>query len=150
MGNLLSILRKRYIYIIYLPLLTLNHFYMPVWKMVVLCRGNVGPSVHPAVRLSFHPSDYSRLFFNTLWDINLKLGIYIQLVARHVEFEFHHNQIIWIHYQPHTILFLLMNSISVITWCIHWLMLKLALCRSYTSVSFLDVPPLHVSTADFL
>ena len=35
-------------------------------KRNVLCRGNVRPSA------------FSGLFFNMLWDINLKLGIYIQ------------------------------------------------------------------------
>ena len=49
-------------------------FYTPVWKTDVLCRGNVRPSVCPSVR----PSGFSGLFFNMLWDINLKLGIYIQ------------------------------------------------------------------------
>ena len=51
-------------------------FYTPVWKTGriekrdVLCRGNVRPSVRP--------SAFFGLFFNMLWDINLKLGIYIQ------------------------------------------------------------------------
>ena len=44
-----------------------------------------------SVRLSVRPSEFAGLFFNVLWDINLKLGICIQSVARHVEFEFHHN-----------------------------------------------------------
>ena len=52
-------------------------------------------SVRPSVRLSVcpsvRPSAFSGLFFNMLWDINLKLGIYIQWVARHVEFQLHHN-----------------------------------------------------------
>ena len=51
-----------------------SFFYTPVWKTDVLCRGNVRPSVCPSVR----PSGFSGLFFNMLWDINLKLGIYIQ------------------------------------------------------------------------
>ena len=51
-----------------------NRFYTPVWKTDVLCRGNVRPSACPSVR----PSAFSGLFFNMLWDINLKLGIYIQ------------------------------------------------------------------------
>ena len=34
---------------------------------------SVRPFVHPSVR----PSAFSGLFFNMLWDINLKLGIYI-------------------------------------------------------------------------
>ena len=42
----------------------------PFEKRDVLCRGNVRPSVRP--------SAFSGLFFNMLWDINLKLGIYIQ------------------------------------------------------------------------
>ena len=37
-------------------------------------RLSVCPSVCPSVR----PSGFSGLFFNMLWDINLKLGIYIQ------------------------------------------------------------------------
>ena len=45
-------------------------FYTPVWKTDVLCYGNVRPSVRP--------SEFSGLFFNVLWDINLKLGICIQ------------------------------------------------------------------------
>ena len=48
-------------------------FYTPVWKtgriMLWQC-----PSVRPSVR----PSAFSGLFFNMLWDINLKLGICIQ------------------------------------------------------------------------
>ena len=44
------------------------NFYMPIWKIVVICCCNV--------RLSVCPSKFSRLFFNMLWDINLKLGIY--------------------------------------------------------------------------
>ena len=32
------------------------------------------PSVCPSVRPSVRPSEFSRLFFNVLWDINLKLG----------------------------------------------------------------------------
>ena len=39
---------------------------------------SVRPSVHLSVRLSVRPSGFSGLFFNMLWDINLKLGIYIQ------------------------------------------------------------------------
>ena len=46
----------------------------PFEKRDVLCRGNVRPSVYPSVC----PSRFSGLFFNMLWDINLKLGIYIQ------------------------------------------------------------------------
>ena len=56
-------------------------FYTPVWKTDVLCRGNVRPSVCPSVRPSVRPSGFSGfsgLFFNMLWDINLKLGIYNQ------------------------------------------------------------------------
>ena len=49
------------------------------------------PSVRPSVCPSVRPSAISGLFLNMLWDINLKLGIYIQCVARHVEFELHHN-----------------------------------------------------------
>ena len=48
-------------------------FIRPFEKRDVLCRGNVRPSVCPSVR----PSVFSGLFFNMLWDINLKLGIYI-------------------------------------------------------------------------
>ena len=51
----------------------------------------VAMSVRLSVRPSVRPSAFSGLFFNMLWDINLKLGIYIQWVARHVEFELHHN-----------------------------------------------------------
>ena len=47
-----------------------SHFYTPVWRTDALCRGNVCPSVRP--------SAFSGLFFNMLWYINLKLGIYIQ------------------------------------------------------------------------
>ena len=39
---------------------------------------SVRPSVCPSVRPSVRPSAFSGLFFNMLWDINLKLGIYIQ------------------------------------------------------------------------
>ena len=39
---------------------------------------SVRPSVCPSVCLSVRPSAFSGLFFNMLWDINLKLGIYIQ------------------------------------------------------------------------
>ena len=46
----------------------------PFEKRDVLCRGNVRPSVRPSDR----PSAFSGLFFNMLWDINLKLDIYIQ------------------------------------------------------------------------
>ena len=45
-------------------------FIRPFEKRDVLCRGNVRPSVRP--------SAFSGLFFNMLWDINLKLAIYIQ------------------------------------------------------------------------
>ena len=43
----------------------------------LICRGNARPSVR-----------VFRTFFSMLWDINLKLGIYIQQVARWVEFAF--------------------------------------------------------------
>ena len=36
------------------------------------------PSICPSVRPSVRPSEFSGLFFNVLWDINLKLGICIQ------------------------------------------------------------------------
>ena len=52
-----------------------------------LKNGRIMPWQCPSVR----PSAFSGLFFNMLWDINLKLGIYIQWVARHVKFELHHN-----------------------------------------------------------
>ena len=39
---------------------------------------SVRPSVRLSVRPSVRPSGFSGLFFNMLWDINLKLGIYIQ------------------------------------------------------------------------
>ena len=49
----------------------------PVWKT-----GRIMPwqclSVCPSVCPSVRPSAFSGLFFNMLWDINLKLGIYIQ------------------------------------------------------------------------
>ena len=55
----------------------LNYFYTPVWKT-----GRIMPWQCPFVRLSVcpsvRPSVFSGLFFNMLWDINLKLGIYIQ------------------------------------------------------------------------
>ena len=35
-------------------------------------------AVAMSVRSSVRPSAFSGLFFNMLWDINLKLGIYIQ------------------------------------------------------------------------
>ena len=38
----------------------------------------VAMSVRLSVRPSVRPSAFSGLFFNMLWDINLKLGIYIQ------------------------------------------------------------------------
>ena len=41
-------------------------FIRPFEKRDVLCRGNVRPSVRP--------SAFSGIFFNMLWDINLKLG----------------------------------------------------------------------------
>ena len=53
-------------------------FIRPFEKRDVLCRGNVRPSVCPSVRPSVRPSAFSGLFFNMLWDINLKLGICIQ------------------------------------------------------------------------
>ena len=48
-----------------------------------------------AVAMSVHvsPSKFSRPFFNMLWDINFKLGIYIQYMARHVKFELHRNRV---------------------------------------------------------
>ena len=58
-------------------------FYTPVWKTGRIMPWRC-PSVRPSVRVY-------RTFFNMLWDINLKLGICLQLVAQHVEFEFHHN-----------------------------------------------------------
>ena len=80
-----------------------------VWKTDVLCRGNVwfekrtyyavamsglkNGRIMPWQCLSVRPSEFSGLLFNMLWDIIFKLSIYIQLVARHVEFEFHH---IWV------------------------------------------------------
>ena len=51
-------------------ILILSLFIRPFEKRDVLCRGNV--------RLSIRPSAFSAFFFNMLWDINLKLGIYIQ------------------------------------------------------------------------
>ena len=60
---------------------TSYHFYTPVWKtgriMPWQCP-SVRLSVCPSVRPSVRPSAFSGLFFNMLWDINLKLGIYIQ------------------------------------------------------------------------
>ena len=54
-------------------------FIRPFEKRDVLCRGNVRPSVRlSSVRPSVRPSAFSGLFFNMLWDINLKLGICIQ------------------------------------------------------------------------
>ena len=38
----------------------------------------VAMSVRLSVRPSVRPSAFSGLFFNMLWDINLKLGIYVQ------------------------------------------------------------------------
>ena len=59
----------------------LMSFYTPVWKtgriMPWQCP-SVRLSVCPSVRPSVRPSVFSGLFFNMLWDINLKLGIYIQ------------------------------------------------------------------------
>ena len=55
-----------------------NIFIRPFEKRDVLCRGNVRPSVCPSVCPSVRPSAFSGLFFNMLWDINLKLGICIQ------------------------------------------------------------------------
>ena len=58
----------------YVPIIVYHHeifrsFYTPVWKtgriMLWQC-------------LSVRPSAFSGLFFNMLWDINLKLSIYIQ------------------------------------------------------------------------
>ena len=43
-----------------------------------LKNGRIMPWQCPSVRLSVRPSGFSGLFFNMLWDINLKLGIYIQ------------------------------------------------------------------------
>ena len=51
------------------------------------------PFLRLSVRLSARPSEFSGIFFNMLCNINLKLSIYIQYVARHVEFEFHHNRV---------------------------------------------------------
>ena len=48
-------------------------FYTPVWKT-----GRIMPWQCPSVRPSVCPSAFSGLFFNMLWDINLKLGIHIQ------------------------------------------------------------------------
>ena len=48
-------------------------FYTPVWKT-----GRIMPWQCPSVRPSVRPSAFSGLFFNMLWDINLKLGICIQ------------------------------------------------------------------------
>ena len=56
-------------WIVYTFLLILFSFYTPVWKT-----GRIMPWQCPSVR----PSTFSGLFFNMLWDINLKLGIYIQ------------------------------------------------------------------------
>ena len=42
-----------------------------------LKNGRIMPWQCPSVRLSVRPSGFSGLFFNMLWDINLKLGIYI-------------------------------------------------------------------------
>ena len=49
---------------------------------------------------SDRPSEFSRPIFNMLWHINLKLSIYIQSVARHVEFEFHRNWVTLTTLQP--------------------------------------------------
>ena len=52
-------------------------FYTPVWKTGRIMPWQC-PSVRLSVRPSVRPSAFSGLFFNMLWDINLKLGIYIQ------------------------------------------------------------------------
>ena len=44
------------------------------YAMAMSVRLSVRPSIRPSVR----PSEFSGLFFNVLWDINLKLGICIQ------------------------------------------------------------------------
>ena len=52
-------------------------FYTPVWKTGRIMPWQC-PSVRLSVRPSVRPSAFSGLFFNMLWDINLKLGICIQ------------------------------------------------------------------------
>ena len=42
------------------------HFNSPIWKTVILCRGDVRPYVR-----------ISQTFFNILWGVSLELGIYI-------------------------------------------------------------------------
>ena len=61
--------------------LQLCHQHYACW-----CSGTVGknghimpwqcPPVHPSVRLSVHPSEFSWLLFNMLWGINFKLDIF--------------------------------------------------------------------------
>ena len=46
----------------------LIHFYTPVWKMDVLCRGNVRPSVCPSVRPRF-PDFSSTCFEISIWNL---------------------------------------------------------------------------------
>ena len=48
-----------------------HRFYTPGWKTV-----RIMPWQCPSVRPSVRPSAFSGLFFNMLWDINLKLGIH--------------------------------------------------------------------------
>ena len=50
-------------------------FCTPVWKTVVLCRGNVRPSARPSVRPSARPSFPD--LFNMPLGVNLKLGVLI-------------------------------------------------------------------------
>ena len=52
------------------------HFYTPVFKCPFEKR--TFKRTYYAVTMSVRPSAFSGLFFNMLWDINLKLGIYIQ------------------------------------------------------------------------
>ena len=55
----------------------IHFYYTPVWKTGRIMPWQC-PSVRLSVRPSVRPSAFSGLFFNMLWDINLKLGIYIQ------------------------------------------------------------------------
>ena len=58
-------------------LIVIKYFYTPVWKTGRIMPWQC-PSVRLSVRPSVRPSAFSGLFFNMLWDINLKLGICIQ------------------------------------------------------------------------
>ena len=57
--------------------------FMALWRTKTLERG---------VLLELPASEkFSGLFLYMLWDISLKIGIYIQWVVSHVKFEFHSN-----------------------------------------------------------